>query len=221
MVKITVITADVIGSRDANLTQESMARKLRGLRHPDIISPFTVSRGDELQGVLTGWLPHPEIVRRLRWACLPLKLRIGIGLGIFQGELNPDPWKMSGQAFFRARQALDQIKSGREPATRLITGAAALNELANSGWLLMDTLLSGWTRGQWEAVTAYEEEGTYAAAGERLGVAAQNVQKRCKAARWNQIRRAERGLSSLGELMAAVYPDPGDKVKNTRERVER
>jgi hypothetical protein len=201
MRKITVLTADVIDSRKAGLDQDALTRSLNKLAHPALLVPFAVSRGDEIQGVMSGWLSAPQLVRMLRWRCRPNKLRVGIGIGYHDGGLEADPWKLSGTAFFRARQALESIGTCKDPATRVVTGEDGMDTLINSVWLLLDTLISRWTPGQWEAVMTYEQAGTYATAAKILGVAAQNVQKRCKAAHWHQIRQAEQGLSQAEGLL--------------------
>ena len=160
MQKITVITADIIGSRKAGLNQDALAHSLQGLVRPNLLIPFTISRGDEVQGVMAGWLSAPQLVRSLRWLCKPHKLRIGIGIGYHEGRLGADPWKMNGPAFFRARQALESIAAGKEPATRVVTGEEGLDTLINTAWLLLDTITNRWTPGQWEAVMTYEQAGT-------------------------------------------------------------
>lgn len=220
MEKITVITADVIGSRAAGMRADYLSSTLAGFSSPALLVPFSVSRGDELQGIMAGWLPFPQLVRKLRWHCRPLGLRIGIGIGYFQGELGTDPWKLNGPAFFRARQALEAIGASKEPATQVVTGQSALDALVNSAWLLLDTVVSRWTGGQWEAVMAYEEAGTMAAAADVLGVATQNVQKRCKAAHWNQVRQAEQGLGKLEELARSLHPEQGECSGVTQKTVK-
>lgn len=200
MEKITVLTADVIGSRKAGLDLAALASSIKQIEHPALLVPFSVSRGDEVQGIISGWLSTPQLVRMLRWRCRPHQLRIGIGIGYNHDELGDDPWKLSGPAFFLARRALEGIADSKHPATRVATGIDELDALINSTWLLLDTLMARWTPGQWEAVMTYEETGTYAAAAKVLGVAAQNVQKRCKAAHWQQIRQAEKGLSQAEAL---------------------
>jgi len=216
--RITVLTADVISSRKAGLDQHALAALLRDLTHPALLVPFTVSRGDEIQGVMDGWLSAPQLVRMLRWRCRPLQLRIGLGLGCHSGALEPDPWKMSGPAFYRARQALESVE-GKQPGTRVVTGNDRLDPVANSLLLLLDTLMARWTEGQWQAVMTYEQAGTFAQAGEILGVAAQNVQKRCKAAYWNQVRQAEEGLSRIADLVPAGHPESGDSAPVTSNTV--
>lgn len=204
MRKITVLTADIIGSRKAGLEQDTLTSRLNGFVHPALLVPFTLSRGDEVQGIMSGWLTAPQLVRMLRWLCKPHKLRIGIGTGYYDGIIGADSWKLSGPAFYRARQALDSIAASKDAATRVVTGQGGMDALVNSALLLLDTVTARWTPGQWEAVMTYEQEGTYAAAAELLGVAAQNVQKRTKAAHWHSVRQAEQGLSQVEGLLVTL-----------------
>lgn len=203
--RITVLTADVIASRSAQQAVGALSTAVTEIVHTDLVVPFTLSRGDEIQGVLRGWLTAPEIIRILRWRCRPLDLRIGIGLGTFIGELGNNPWALTGTAFFRAREALDRLNGQRRPGTTLVSGGPGeYDELVNAHMHLIDTIQGAWTDGQWQAVMSYEAVGTYAAAGRELGVAAQNVQKRCKAARWPEIRQAEQALGAAGRLLMTI-----------------
>jgi len=203
--RITVITADVVQSRMMSGETETLPNRLSKLHHPQLVAGFTMSRGDEIQGVLTGWLTAPEVLRILRYTCRPLHLRIGIGLGIHTGRLTENPWELNGPAFFRARSALDELKSSRQPRTKIVTGGeAALDQLLNAVLVLLDNIELDWTEAQWEAVHVYEAAGTYAAAADRLGIAPQNVHKRCQAAHWNAVREAEEALCWAASLLLTL-----------------
>lgn len=204
MRRITVVTADIIESRSAGDYKASLKQELNALRHPGLISPFTLSRGDEIQGVLDGWLRVPEIIRRLRFACRPLELRIGIGTGFQTEPLEVNPWEMDGPAFHRARSALDTAKNKKGPSTHVKTGSPELDEIINCIWLLIDMRQAKWTDKQWEAVQAYEKYETYEEASRNLKISLQNVQKRCRAADWPHLRAAEKTLGGM-ELYAARF----------------
>lgn len=181
----------------------SLPARLSRLQHPHLVVGFAMSRGDEIQGVLSDWLTAPEVLRVLRYTCRPLQLRVGIGLGVHAGRLTENPWDLNGPAFFRARSALDNVKRSKQASTKVVTGGAQeLDRLLNAMLLLLDTVEMGWTDAQWEAVHVYERAGTYAAAGDRLGVAAQNVHKRCQAAHWAVVREAEDALRLAASLVS-------------------
>lgn len=204
MQRITVVTADVIESKNAGEYKLSLKRELSELQHPKLLSRFTLSRGDEIQGVLEGWLQTPEIVRQLRFACRPLKLRVGIGIGANAEPIEVNPWNMDGPAFHLARSALDKVKRNKEPSTNIKTGSPELDDILNCIWLLIDARQNKWTDKQWEAVQAYEKYKTYEEASKNLRIRLQNVQKRCHAADWHQIKIAEKTLAKM-ETYAARF----------------
>ena len=98
---------------------------------------------------------------------------------------------------------MDDLKGSKQASTEIVTGGAEeLDRLLNATLLLLDTILAGWTEAQWEAVHVYESVGTYAAAGDRLGVAPQNVHKRCQAAHWAVVREAEDALRLVASILS-------------------
>ena len=203
MAKVTVLTADVVDSRRQDDLRKFLVERLARITHPFLETTFTMSRGDEIQGVCRGALEAPELARWLRYHCRPLILRLGIGIGVPPEEKAVSSWDMSGEAFFRARAALERLKAGKSPRTLVVSGDEQVDAMANALFELMDATSSRWTAGQWEAVAAYERKGTYEAAGTVLGIALQNVEKRCRAARWPSVRTGEAALRRLG----AWHPD--------------
>jgi len=206
MEKVTILTADVVDSRRQDDLRKFLVERLARITHPLLETAFTVSRGDEIQGVCRGALEAPELARWLRYHCRPLILRLGIGLGAPPAEKSVSSWDMSGEAFFRARDALERLKAGKSPRTLVVSGDKQVDAMANALFELMDATASRWTGGQWEAVAAYEREGTYEAAGALLGIALQNVEKRCRAARWPAVRTGETALRKLGEWYGGRSP---------------
>ncbi|NPV54593.1 MAG: hypothetical protein HPY71_13930 [Firmicutes bacterium] len=215
--KITVITADIIQSRLARDLVLSLPEKLSRLTHPLVATTFSMSRGDEIQAVCRGYLQAPEVVRQLRFFCLPLRLRVGIGVGELENNYwSPNPWDMNGSAFVRARESLESLESrgkGVQAYTRTRTVVSSGNKdfdsVVNAILVLMDTIQDRWTQAQWDAIHAYERLGTYSEAGKALGIALQNVQKRCKAAHWAAVRQAEEAIRLLGHKLESESPPEG------------
>lgn len=216
MKKITVITADIIDSRNKKFLGNELDRKLAALNHPKIISHFTVSRGDEIQGVVEGWLNAPEIIRNLRHICRPLLLKVGIGIGFLEARfIKKNSWLMNGPPFHLARTALETAKREKNSATVIKTGITEFDEFINCILLLLDTIQKGWSDKQWEAVQAYESRGTYEGASRDLGISMQNVQKRCRAANWKQVKYSENTLRTIQSYLEKNHPPKGDISKLT------
>ncbi|BAS29319.1 SatD family protein [Limnochorda pilosa] len=211
------LIADVVGSRRLP-DRERAQREIEGVLEQvnreavgSLRSPLGLIRGDEIQGVLRPDGDPLAWVRRLRYRLVqlqpPVRLRVGLGLGevatAFEGR---HTWELDGPAFHRSREALEAARAARGPATLLRSGRRDLDEGVNALLGLLDALVGRWTAEQWEAIAAYEDAGTYQRAAGRLGIAFQNVQKRCAAAHWNEVRAAE---AYLDQLLARTTREAG------------
>ncbi|MGC9384609.1 MAG: SatD family protein [Kosmotogaceae bacterium] len=200
MGSLAVITADIVKSREKDILREKITSKIDKFDCPELAIPFSVSRGDELQGVIEK--PHniAKVIRKLRYFVKPLKLHVGVGIGeIDKTELQKarSSWDLNGNTFIKARDALDIAKKNRLYKTVVITGDKFADTCVNTIFLLLDSLESEWTEKQWEAVHTYESAGTYEKASKRLGSTIQNIQQHCSSAKWSVIREAEEKLELL------------------------
>ncbi len=193
-----VITGDVIDSKKHPGYLETLKESLSHLHASGLYTLFNVSRGDELQAVCDNLTSLSVIIRNLRHTCFPLKIRLGIGIGRID---NPNPgmnsWDMTGPAFVLARKALDFIEKSKIPQTILVSEDPFFDRVFNLVYSLVDTIMNGWTPRQWEAVQAYDAERTLVKAAGELKIAWQNVQKRCQAAKWEVVKKAEEELAVL------------------------
>ncbi|AEE97427.1 SatD family protein [Mahella australiensis] len=204
MALYTVITADIIGSRkykDKQALQSNIEDALNVLNteHEGIIlSRFSMLRGDEIQGLIDSPVYIAPLIRHMRFYTRPVIIRVGIGIGNIATPIEQNnPWHMDGDAFHKAREAVDSIKHIKRQATVLISGEKNTDDNVNIIFALMDAINSRWTDAQWEAVHAYEKTKTYSNAAAVLGITMQNVAKRCWAAHWDAFNKAEIHISHL------------------------
>src|SRR5690349_16784594 len=163
-----------------------------------------VLKGDELQAVLKPDAPALTLLTHLRARLVAeagrkVELRAGIGRGAI-ARLSPQgPFASEGEAFHRARAALDQVRRGG--GTRLTgwsTGEPSFDAVAEGVLGLMDAFMSRWTVPQWEAVAGrLEGKGLHDIARERR-IAFQSVSKRLRAASWGDIEAAMGMLEQRG-----------------------
>lgn len=115
-------------------------------------------KGDELQAVLRPDAPALSILTYLRaqlagregWV---MRLRVGLGAGRITRLSPKGPFASEGEAFHRARAAIDGLKVGRVVRlTGWVTGDAHFNRWAGSMLPLLDAIMNRWTPAQWEAV---------------------------------------------------------------------
>lgn len=198
MPQYTVITGDVIKSRNYNNINEILNERLKNIKYPEnTLVPFKISRGDEIQAVFKGHMSFPKFIRQIRYKLLNLDIRFGIGFGNIDEKSDEiSSWSMNGPAFYYAREALESIEKDNIYKTRFKSDNQ-IDEAINTILYLIDTFQSDWTDSQWEAIYYYEEKGTYKEAAQELNIAFQNVEKRCRAAKWKEINFAERSVNKI------------------------
>jgi hypothetical protein len=205
-----VITSDIINSKKIDNLNNIINYKLHKVNKlfiKELLTPFTTSRGDEIQAVCHNIYYLPKIIRYLRYVCLPIKLRIGVGIGSIEYTPNTiNSWEMNGQAFFKARTAIETIKDKTIPCTFTNTtfrnidlnNKYDITELSiNTIFNLMDTIMNKWTLKQWEAIQYYGEQNTYEKVAQLVDVSWQSIQKRLKSADWSVFEDSESNLSYI------------------------
>ena len=184
-------------------------------------------KGDELQAVLRPDAPALSILTYLRaqlagregWV---MRLRVGLGAGRITRLSPKGPFASEGEAFHRARAAIDGLKVGRVVRlTGWVTGDAHFNRWAGSMLPLLDAIMNRWTPAQWEAVAGRLETRGMDDIGRRSGVTFQSVSKRLRAASWNEalgairlleasVREALPGGGGVGREHATAQPLEGE-----------
>jgi hypothetical protein len=99
----------------------------------------------------------PNLILDLRRRLLPLRLRIGIGIGTVEGQIRRPVNHIAGEAFERARKAITEIKVNRKYPTLTLfhSGRQSFDQVANLVYGLHDTLLLRTTAKQWKTVAMY------------------------------------------------------------------
>ncbi len=195
-----VVICDVRGSRKIRNWGEvysEIKKILESVNHhfvEDFLVPMEFTVGDEFQGVLKTADDTIEIIKILRMK-MPVRFYCGIGMGNVE---IPDVKGMRGEAFYRARDALNTCKN-RKRDTFLISGVDIIDISANAIFFLIQSIEEKWTRRQREIVNFYLEnpELTYEKIGKHFGVSKQTITKILKAARFNAIHEGESALKRL------------------------
>lgn len=213
MSEFVALIADVADSRqvedfprqrDRLLAKLSERHRGRGWSEYD----YAVTAWDEFQGLLTTprWLPGAvwELWRYFQ----PLSVRIGVGFG--KVEFAPDATgrtplneAVTGQAFYHAREALDQLDAPVHGMSRVRIRVVAPDSVVaatcNAVLRLADALVQDITGRQWQVIEHYERAGKQAEVAAELGVSSSTVSRTLASARYRELRTS---LSELGEVLA-------------------
>jgi hypothetical protein len=157
---------------------------------------YNITVGDEFQFVLSKVEKAYELTVFYRSLVAlaeltpMLSFRSSIGVGEIAVENKKDSYSQDGRAFHRSRAGIDFFRDQKfkgKRRTKIVTGDTTLDETLDAILIYQDLLEEKWTRAQWEAIRWRLLLPTYEEIANKLGVAYQNVQKRLKAANWDEF----------------------------------
>ncbi len=111
-----VLIGDIIASRNApsrTALQQRLQEELGALNKTahGLISPYTLTLGDEFQAVFTRADSVFSGLIRLLGALHPIRTRFSLGVGNITTDINPtQALGMDGPAFYQARDGIDHLK---------------------------------------------------------------------------------------------------------------
>ncbi len=165
------VIADLIRSReikDRAEAQKQIAAALDRVNQrykAELASKFTLTLGDEFQGLLNSGAKLCRIIDELDALTRPYRCRFGIGLGSMATEINPEASiGADGEAYWRAREAINYIHANDdyEMTRTYLLGPENLElDLVNNVFALTDAAKADWTELQWETFAKALEIGIY------------------------------------------------------------
>ncbi|WP_026895675.1 SatD family protein [Clostridiisalibacter paucivorans] len=193
-----VITADVIGSRDYEDFDNRFYNRIKEMDSDCLLTPFKISRGDEIQAICNEVYCIPMVLRHLRYRCHPFALRIAVGIGEIKNvEKTENSWDKNGPLFNKVRDILEEIKDEDKPLTRFITEDENMNIYLNTIYSLIDKIMDNWSIKQWEAIQLYYKNKNLKKVGKLLNITYQSTHERIQRSNWNTIDYCEKNISLL------------------------
>src|SRR5262249_2269207 len=128
------ITCDIVGSRKIEEFRRKRDQKLRRISrlHVEkkwILSEYAITAWDEFEVILSRTENAPAVIVDLRRYFHPFELWIGIGIGeVTEPYRKPVNVFAGGEAFERARAAINQLKAKRSK-TGVLTSFVTGNEI--------------------------------------------------------------------------------------------
>jgi len=199
------LIGDIRGSReleDRREAQQAFERVVSTLNErlpaDALASPFTVTTGDEFQGLLTNATGAVEAAVSASDRFHPARLRFGIGRGELLTEVNPDQAiGMDGPCFHRARDAINAAQND-EAWVRVAGWSTDLDRHSNAMFDLVQCVREDWTDRQAQFALALKEEGAQKRVADRYDVSRSTVSQSLSAGHVQEVRRAE---VALGECL--------------------
>jgi hypothetical protein len=201
-----VLIADVVQSSSLRELRSLLGQRLREvsrehLKRKWIRLPYSVTAGDEFQTISISVVNIPEVILDLRIKLLPLKLRIGVGLGAAPLRIEPPVNRLGGPAFILARAALESVKRKAGHKFSVLTSFrsknAAFDSTANLIYGLHDTLLLRITDKQWETIKTFRAKRRLDTSARALGVDDSTVSRNLQRGHFWQLEQTVSGMQAL------------------------
>lgn len=220
VVKYIVITGDVINSRNSKFNKEEFVTKIKKMNTDyknEIVIGFSILKGDEIQGILRYGCNLFKIIRMLEYYLKPYKLRIGVGIGDIDGDIIDcqTSWELNGEAFFLARDAIDEISNRRKKnvdyKVLIHTNNQEKDEKINLFYSFVNKTISKWNDDIWLITMNLESGFTHEEIAEvllkkknkntirkeEIQSERSNVTKKIKRSDWYSIVLAEKYLLEM------------------------
>lgn len=192
-----VLIGDIINSKESSLNIELVIKNLNELNISSKVTQFSYYAGDEIQILFEFNADIVSIIRKIRYSLFPLKLRIGLGIGDVDAIKGNNSYKLNGEAFYKARNAIESIKKLKSDSTKLSSDFKLLDLSFNTIMLIYDEIISSWSEKQFEAIMLYEKNGTYKEVANILNISINGVRKRLVSSKWQIINEVEYNLKAI------------------------
>lgn len=164
-----------------------------------LVSPFTVTLGDEFQALFSGAQNIWSCLFAIETALHPVRFRFGLGVGAIDTAINREQSiGMDGPAFHRAREAVDSLKSGR--GSYRVLGLASAQQLALHTLDLVSHDRNSWNRNRIEIFNDLLKGANVASIARSLGISEQAVYKNIRHGGLESIIGIFQGLSHQLDL---------------------
>lgn len=208
-----IIMGDVTGSR--SMTAQNLIEKLNPLvddaniRFRDaLLSPLTITLGDEFQGVaqdfstlceIVFWFQN-EVLRRQMF-----RMHFVIVRGRIDTDINPDiAHGMLGEGLAHARELLTR-KDRSRPRYQVDTGLKDQNVVFNELFSVLEGLENRWSDGDYGLIDALLTQDSDAIVGSLFSKDRSQIYKRRKTlltSEYGSVRRAIHTLAQTGDMKA-------------------
>jgi DNA-binding CsgD family transcriptional regulator len=209
----TAIIGDVVSSAKIKDLEDFLNRlnKILGQVNidfaDDIYAPLTLTRGDEVSGVLTRIVNIYRIVNTIFEAVHPDLMRFAIVYGPLEMTLKSrDAERISGTAFRQAAEILYSQKPKNLIALQI--NNSLTDRLLSSHMNLIFFLKRQWTKRQLEVITLYKKLENQKEVAKRLKITQPTVSTILQTANYNEISKAEQTINeALKEYQTLLKAD--------------
>lgn len=149
---VIVLIADIVKSKeisDRKYFQTDLKSELEEINKSSkwIISPYTITLGDEFQAVYKNSENLLKDILRILIKVYPVRIRFSIGCGNISTEINiKESIGMDGPAFYIARDGINEMKKIDYSIIQFYRNTIKENELVNKSLKLSMSVMADWKK---------------------------------------------------------------------------
>lgn len=206
------IIGDVIDSKkivDRRKVQNKLEDVLKNINNrykTQIASKFTITLGDEFQGLLFDVKVILKIIHDISFEMYPIQIRFGIGVGGMSTEIYQEQaLGADGPAYHQARNAIEYVKKNQESNARYHTNIAFFpNDKENSQLLNLcltsySLFFNRWSEAQFHTVKLMQQSKRQIDVAHDLDITQQAVVKRLQKAGYYNFNHLYNSLNQILE----------------------
>lgn len=177
----------------------------------DIYSKFTITLGDEFQGLISSGKSIMAIISEIERRVYPTKIRIGVGIGGITTDINRDiSIGADGPGYYNARKAINYLKEDEKrkqtnPADirfEILDGYDDITLLLNTTLTLMTVIKEAWTERQREIIwDLLEHQDNQIEVAKRIGITQPTVQKSISKGKYYAYKEA---YDTIGQVFKEI-----------------
>lgn len=194
--KFVSITGDLVRSREIRERSKIQSKIKSTLEKVNrqfgkvILVKFSITIGDEFQGLITSIKQSYSLIKAIRKYLYPLNICFGVGEGGLSTKISKRTTEMDGECFLLSRRALIQAKK-RGQSLIYQTNDNSRDMFLNTIIMLQDAIKQNWKDLHYQRVWEYEKYGTTEKVAKKEGVSSQAISKALRVAKYSEIKRAE------------------------------
>lgn len=198
----TTITGDLVKSREipnrsrVQIKLANVLDKINKQFRDFIVVKFSITLGDEFQGLLKSPEKSYDIIKEIQKLLYPVKISFGISVGSISTKIMKKTTEMDGECFTHSRAALQKAKEENQ-STVYITGNSEKDLTINTIIMLIDTIKNNWKERHYRRVWLYEKLGTHKKVANKEKISRQMITKILQIIKYKEIKSAEESLRKL------------------------
>lgn len=181
----------------------------------DISSKFTITLGDEFQGLLNVGTNTVDIIEEIQREMYPIQIRFGIGVGEITTDIDKEiAIGADGPGYYKAREAIEYLKLSEQKSKtpsadiriEIQEDKHSIAMMLNTIFSLMEVIKRNWTDRQREIIYEFvNNNGSQLECAKRLNIMQSSVQRGLTNGNYYSYKNAKDTVNNVLQEIGEVH----------------